>query len=606
MKIKFKSISLAIILFLFIQNFSYSQIHQFELGGDNFLLDKKPFQIISAEMHPARIPKEYWRHRIQMAKAMGCNTIAVYIFWNYHELKEGLFDFATENRNIAEFIKICKQERMWVLLRPGPYVCAEWDFGGLPTYLLKIPDIKIRCMDSRFMNAVTRYVNRLAKEVTALQCSNGGPILMVQIENEYGSYGNDRTYIKELKKLWVSNGIKVPFYTADGATDFMLDAGSIEGAAIGLDSGSSDADFETAKKHNPNIPVFSSETYPGWLTHWGEKWARPDTNELKKEIKYLLTNKKSFNLYVAHGGTNFGFTAGANAFSATQFQPDITSYDYDAPINEQGNATAKYYLLRNLIKQYVTYPVPEIPKPIKTISIPAISLKKVYNLWNYEAVSFQSAQPKPIEAFGQNQGLISYKTKLVGHKSGKLKIWEPHDYALVFLNGKFIDSIYRDGGKWETNLPKTDIENPELEIVVEGMGHINFAQFMIDRKGITDRVTLNGMTLMDWKITPYAVDEKFIKDQQINFKKPVTNNNYCNFFKGNFELKETGDTYFDLNNYSKGILYINGHNLGRYWNKGPQQKLYCPASWLKKGSNEILVFDLLQSQEKNILAEDAM
>lgn len=606
MKIKFKSISLAIILFLFIQNFSFSQIHQFELGGDNFLLDKKPFQIISAEMHPARIPKEYWRHRIQMAKAMGCNTIAVYIFWNYHELKEGLFDFATENRNIAEFIKICKQERMWVLLRPGPYVCAEWDFGGLPTYLLKIPDIKIRCMDSRFMNAVTRYVNRLAKEVTALQCSNGGPILMVQIENEYGSYGNDRTYIKELKKLWVSNGIKVPFYTADGATDFMLDAGSIEGAAIGLDSGSSDADFETAKKHNPNIPVFSSETYPGWLTHWGEKWARPDTNELKKEIKYLLTNKKSFNLYVAHGGTNFGFTAGANAFSATQFQPDITSYDYDAPINEQGNATAKYYLLRNLIKQYVTYPVPEIPKPIKTISIPAISLKKVYNLWNYEAVSFQSAQPKPIEAFGQNQGLISYKTKLVGHKSGKLKIWEPHDYALVFLNGKFIDSIYRDGGKWETNLPKTDIENPELEIVVEGMGHINFAQFMIDRKGITDRVTLNGMTLMDWKITPYAVDEKFIKDQQINFKKPVTNNNYCNFFKGNFELKETGDTYFDLNNYSKGILYINGHNLGRYWNKGPQQKLYCPASWLKKGSNEILVFDLLQSQEKNILAEDAM
>ena len=449
-------------------------------------------------------------------------------------------------------------------------------------------------------------MNRLAKEVTALQCSNGGPILMVQIENEYGSYGNDRTYIKELKKLWVSNGIKVPFYTADGATDFMLDAGSIEGAAIGLDSGSSDADFETAKKHNPNIPVFSSETYPGWLTHWGEKWARPDTNELKKEIKYLLTNKKSFNLYVAHGGTNFGFTAGANAFSATQFQPDITSYDYDAPINEQGNATAKYYLLRNLIKQYVTYPVPEIPKPIKTISIPAISLKKVYNLWNYEAVSFQSAQPKPIEAFGQNQGLISYKTKLVGHKSGKLKIWEPHDYALVFLNGKFIDSIYRDGGKWETNLPKTDIENPELEIVVEGMGHINFAQFMIDRKGITDRVTLNGMTLMDWKITPYAVDEKFIKDQQINFKKPVTNNNYCNFFKGNFELKETGDTYFDLNNYSKGILYINGHNLGRYWNKGPQQKLYCPASWLKKGSNEILVFDLLQSQEKNILAEDAM
>ena len=606
MLIKFQRISLGIILFLLIQNISFSQIHSFELGGRNFLLDKKPFQIISGEMHPARIPKEYWRHRIQMAKAMGCNSIAVYIFWNYHEFKEGVFDFTTENRNIAEFITICKQEGMWVLLRPGPYVCAEWDFGGLPTYLLKIPDIKIRCMDSRYMNAVTRYVNRLAKEVAPLQCSKGGPILMVQIENEYGSYGNDRNYIKELKKLWTNNGISIPFYTADGATDYMLDAGSIEGAAIGLDSGSSDADFETAKKHNPNVPAFSSETYPGWLTHWGEKWARPDSNELKKEMTYLLTNKKSFNLYVVHGGTNFGFTAGANAFSATQFQPDITSYDYDAPINEQGNATAKYYLLRNLIKQYVAYPVPEMPKPIKTISIPTISLKKVYNLWNYEAVSFQSPQPKPIESFGQNQGLISYKTKLVGHKSGKLKIGEPHDYALVFLNGKFIDSIYRDGGKWETNLPKTDVENPELEILVEAMGHINFAQFMIDRKGITDRVTLNGMSLMDWKITPYALDEKFIKLQQINLNKSVTNSNYCNFFKGNFELKETGDTYFNLSNYSKGILYINGHNLGRYWNKGPQQKLYCPASWLKKGINEILVFDLLQNQAKNISAEDAM
>ena len=605
-----KQFSHLLLVFLFCFTVSFSQAqqvkHEFSLSKTEFLLDGKPFQIISGEMHPARIPKEYWRHRILMAKAMGCNTIAVYIFWNYHELKEGVFDFTTENRNIAEFITICKQEGMWVLLRPGPYVCAEWDFGGLPTYLLKIPDIKIRCMDSRYMHAVTRYVNRLSKEVAPLQCSNGGPILMLQIENEYGSFGNDRNYIQELKKLWASNGIKVPFYTADGATDFMLDAGSIDAAAIGLDSGSSDADFETAKKHNPNVPAFSSETYPGWLTHWGEKWARPDTNSLKKEITYLLTNKKSFNLYVVHGGTNFGFTAGANAFSPTQYQPDITSYDYDAPINEQGAATAKFYMLRDLIKLYVSYPVPEIPEPIKTISIPPISLKKVYNLWNIEAASFQSPQPKPIEAFDQNQGLICYKTKLVGHKSGKLKIWEPHDYALVFLNGKFIDSIYRDAGKWETNLPKTDVENPELEIVVEGMGHINFAQFMIDRKGITDRVTLNGMTLMDWKITPYAMDEKFIKDQQLDLNKSVTNRNYCNFFKGNFELKETGDTYFNISNYTKGILYINGHNLGRFWKKGPQQKLYCPASWLKKGSNEIIVFDLLQSQEKNISAEDLL
>lgn len=566
--------------------------HSFQLSADNFLLDGKPFQIISGEMHPARIPKEYWRHRIQMAKAMGCNTIAAYVFWNYHETKEGQFDFSSGNHNIAEFIRICQQEGMWALLRPGPYVCAEWDFGGLPPYLLKIPDIKIRCGDPRYLAAVTRYVDRLSKEIKPLQCANGGPVVMVQIENEYGSYGNDKAYLYTLKNLWLKNGITVPFYTADGPTPYMLDAGSIEGAAIGLDSGSSEADFEQAKKKNPNVPAFSSETYPGWLTHWGEKWARPDTNDLKREIEFLLKNKKSFNLYVIHGGTNFGFTAGANSFSPTAYQPDITSYDYDAPISEQGQPTAKYFMLRRLIRQYVGYKIPDLPKPIKTIEIPSIKMKKVWNLWNYQLPSVQTPQPKPMEAFDQNQGLIIYKTKLIGHKSGKLKIWEPHDYALVFLNGKFIDTVYRDGGKWEVDLPKTVVDTPILEIVVEGMGHINFAQFIIDRKGITDRVTLNGMTLMNWQITLLPMDENFIRTKKPNLKIKVDDDKPCNFFSGSFDLSETGDSYFEMSGYSKGVLYVNGHNLGRYWNIGPQKRLYCPASFLKKGKNEVLVFDL--------------
>jgi beta-galactosidase len=544
-----------------------------------------------------------------MTKAMGCNTIAAYVFWNYHETKEGRFDFTTGNHNIGEFIRICQQEGMWVLLRPGPYVCAEWDFGGLPPYLLKIPDIKVRCMDPRYMAAVTRYVNRLSKEIKPLQCTNGGPILMVQIENEYGSYGNDRDYLYALKNLWLKNGINVPFYTADGPTQYMLDAGSMEGAAIGLDSGGNEKDFEQAKKKNPNVPSFSSETYPGWLTHWGEKWARPDTNGLKKELEFLLKNKKSFNFYVIHGGTNFGFTAGANAFSPTQYQPDITSYDYDAPINEQGLPTTKYFMLRRLMQQYVDYKIPDVPQPIKTIEVPSIGMKKAFNLWQYQLPSIQSAQPKPMEAFGQNQGLIVYKTKLIGHKSGRLKIWEPHDYALIFLNGKFIDTVYREGGKWEVDLPKTDADTPELEIVIEGMGHINFAQFMIDRKGITDRVTLNGMTLMNWQTTLIPLDENFITTKKPDLKLKVDDNKPCNFFESSFDLSETGDTYFDMSAYSKGVLYINGHNLGRFWNIGPQQRLYCPAGFLKKGRNEILVFDLHQLHPASIksfhaLAED--
>ncbi|MCO6498265.1 MAG: beta-galactosidase [Chitinophagaceae bacterium] len=593
-------------LFLFVVSFFFfsagfaQQRHTFSLGTDDFLLDGKPFQIISGEVHPARIPREYWRHRVQMVKAMGCNTVSAYMFWNHHEVSPGIFDFKTGNRDIAEFIRICQEEGMWVIIRPGPYVCAEWDFGGLPTYLLKIPDIKVRGMDARYMEPVRHYVANMAEQIAPLQITNGGPLLMIQVENEYGSYGNDKEYLLTLRDMWVRNDINVPFFTGDGPTAYMLDAGTIPGAAIGLDSGSNERDFEQGKKQNPNVPVFSSETYPGWLTHWGEKWAKPDTNSLKKEIEFLLKNKKSFNFYVIHGGTNFGFTAGANASSPVSYQPDLTSYDYDAPIDEQGRATPKYHMLRNLIKQYVSYKVPEIPAPIPVITIPAIQMKKAWNLWNYSLPSINTVQPQPFENFDQNQGLAIYKTKLIGHKSGRLKIWEPHDYALVFLNGQFIDTVYRDGGRWEVTLPKTDVDTPLLEIVVEGMGHINFAQFMIDRKGITDRVTLNGMTLMNWETTLLPLDEEFMRTQKPDMNEKVAADKPCNFFTGSFNLTEVGDTYFDMSKFTKGVVYVNGHNLGRFWNIGPQQRLYCPASWLKKGKNEIIAFDLHQMQEATI------
>jgi beta-galactosidase len=564
--------------------------HVFSFGGNEFLLDGKPFQIISGEMHPARIPREYWRHRIRMAKAMGCNTIAVYLFWNYHESAPGVWDFRTGNHDIAAFIRICKEEKMWVLLRPGPYVCAEWDWGGLPFYLLKIPDIKVRCMDPRYMSAVKRYIARVAVEVAPLQCDKGGPILMTQIENEYGSYGNDRTYLETLRKLWREQGITVPFYTADGPTDFMLEAGSLSGCAIGLDSGGSDGDFEYAQKQDPHVPAFSSETYPGWLTHWMEKWQRPDTAGILREVRYLLSHKRSFNLYVVHGGTNFGFTAGANAFSPVQFQPDVTSYDYDAPVDEQGNATPKYYALRKLIGEYTGNTLPEVPAALPTMEVAAFTLEPFTSLWDHLPAAVYSPQPRPMEDYGQHSGLTLYRTKLIGHKSGNLTITEPHDYALVFLNGTFIDTVYRDGGKWTVKLPKSDVKDPVLEIMVEGMGHINFAQYMIDRKGITDRVTLNGMTLMNWEIYNLPLDETYV--QGLEGKGGASKGGI--FFKGSFELSTTADTYFDMSGFKKGMVWVNGHNLGRYWYVGPQQRLYCPASWLKKGKNSMIVLDLHQ------------
>lgn len=564
--------------------------HTFKFSPTEFMLDDQPYQIISGEMHPARIPEQYWKHRIQMAKAMGCNTIAAYIFWNYHETEEGVFDFTTENKNIAAFIKAVQDEEMWLILRPGPYVCAEWELGGIPPYLLRIPDIRLRCMDPRYMAAAERYIARLSEEIRPYLITKGGPVIMLQIENEYGSFANDRNYLIRLKDVWAANGIDIPTFTGDGPKTYMLEAGTLPGSAVGLDSGSSPEDFALATKMNPGVPVFSSETYPGWLTHWGEEWSKPDTAELLREVKFLMDNKKSFNLYVIHGGTNFGFTAGANS-GGKGYEPDVTSYDYDAPINEQGLPTPKYMALRKLIGSYLPKgkKLPQIPDPVLAIEIPMVFPARFTSIWDNLPRPENSVTPKPFEAYGQDYGFILYKTDLIGHKKGKLTVTELHDYATVFLDGEYIGRLDRREGISSIDLPEGKTANPVLEILAEGMGRINFAQQLIDRKGITDRVTLNGMTLMNWKIYKLPMDWKFVYDLRSSGR---TINKPGIFFKGNFSLIETGDTFFDVSNYTKGFVWVNGHNLGRFWDIGPQKRLYCPASFLKLGLNEIIIFDL--------------
>ncbi len=412
-----------------------------------------------------------------MAKAMGCNTIAAYIFWNFHETEPGVYDFSTGNHNLREFFKMVQEEGMWLIVRPGPYVCAEWDFGGLPPYLLKIPDIKVRCMDPRYMEPAEKYIAKLAEEIKPFMITKGGPIIMLQIENEYGSYGNDRNYLLRLKEVWKENGIDIPSFTADGATDYMLEAGSLPGCAVGLNPGGTQADFDEARKMCPGVPVMSSETYPGWLTHWGEQWARPDTNQLLKEVKFLMDTKKSFNLYVIHGGTNFGFTAGANS-GGKGYEPDITSYDYDAPINEQGQATPKYYALRRLIGSYLPKgkKLPAVPDPVPIMDIPAIGLQPFASLWDELPQPIAAVQPKPMEAYGQDNGFILYTTELIGHKSGHLVVTDIHDFATVFLNGTFIGTLDRRSGINSIELPETGADKPLLEILVEDMGRINFAE----------------------------------------------------------------------------------------------------------------------------------
>ena len=568
--------------------------HTFALSKTEFLLDGAPFQIKAGEMHPARIPAEYWRHRIRMAKAMGLNTIAAYIFWNHHEETEGRFDFTTGSRDIARFIRIAQEEGMWVLLRPGPYVCAEWDFGGLPPYLLRDPELRIRSMYPRYMTAAERYMARLADVVRPLLVTRGGPVLMVQVENEYGSYGNDRNYMKRLKDVWVNNGVDVPFFTGDGPTAYMLVAGHVDGAAVGLDSGSDETHWDLARRLIPGVPVFSSETYPGWLTHWGEPWARPSVDELRKEVAFLLGAKKSFNFYVVHGGTNFGFTAGANS-GGKGYEPDVTSYDYDAPIDEQGRATPKYLMLREMLGAELPagQVLPPIPEPIPATAVPEFEMRPFTSLWSNLPAPVKSVHPRPFEMYGQNQGLVLYRTTLVGRKSGKLVITDLHDYATVFVDGVLVGTLDRRLGEKSIDLPTSATPNPVLDILVEGMGHINFAQEMIDRKGITDRVTLSGMTLMNWEVHLLPLGEAWVAGLKAA---PAPGSRPGVFFRGSFALDRPADTFIDMTGYRKGVVWVNGHNLGRYWDIGPQTRLYAPATFLKAGRNEVVVFDLLTTQ----------
>lgn len=561
---------------------------RFQFDSTRFLLDGRPFTMISGEMQPARIPHQYWTHRIRMAKAMGCNTIACYVFWSFHEPAEARFDFTSPERDIARFLHACAAEGLPVILRPGPYCCAEWDFGALPPYLLRIPDIKIRCLDPRYMAAAGRYLRALARVIKPLMWHQGGPVLMVQIENEYGSYGNDRAYLERLRQIWIDEGVQGPFFTADGPTPALLEAGSLPTAAVGLDGAPTAEGFDLAHKMRPGVPVLASEVYPGWLTHWGEPWARVKTEKLLGQVRFLLDNHHSFNLYLVHGGTSFDFIAGANS-GGKGYQPDVTSYDYDSPINEQGRPTPKYHALRSL---FATPATPAIPEPIPAMSVSPITLRPHASLWDNLGAPLASIQPRPMEEYGQYQGLIVYEAALIGPKSGKLVLTHLHDYATIFVDDAYIGTLDRRQAQSTLELPPPATATPRLTILVEAMGRINFGPQMIDRKGITDHVTLNNTTLMNWRVYRLPLECDWVEA----LKPAPAGHRPGVFFRGEFHLATAADTFLDLSHWTKGIVWVNGRNLGRYWNIGPQQRLFCPGVWLRQGSNRITVFDVHQTE----------
>lgn len=593
----------------------------FAADGSAFLLNGQPFQIRGGEMHPARIPVQHWRHRIQMAKAMGLNTVSIYVMWNYIEESPGVFDFTTDRRDIAAFIQLCRQEGMWVLLRGGPYVCGEWDLGGIPPYLLADPAIQLRvnsATDPHYMTAVNRYIAHLAAVVKPLMAAAGGPILMVQIENEYGSFGSDGTYLEEIRQAWIANGISGPFYTEDGLSQVEGNGTDVAGGAIAL-SGGDASQIASARQAFPAVPAMAGEVYPGWLTHWGDAAFQGTGTDISNTLKGLMAAGESFNLYMVHGGTSFGFFAGANANDQSgDYQPDITSYDYSAPITEQGVATPRYGTYRSLIAGYLTTPPPPVPAPVPTIASGSTQITPTAyaSLWDNLPAPLPSSQtvnPQPMEMYGQNSGFILYRKQLPGFSGGQLAIQWVHDYATVCLNGVYAGGLYRQTlptsvtsalniatANAPLTLPTSGAigTSPAMDVLVEGLGRTNYGHAIVDRKGILQTVALQNAGSLTGDLTGWQVYSLPMDDAYISSLKNVVSNagRPGIFFKASLTLTAPGDTYLDLSGWTKGVVWVNGHNLGRYWEIGPQQRLYCPAEWLAAGANEILVFDLHQTR----------
>lgn len=566
----------------------------FEVGDKTFLLNGEPFVVKAAELHYPRIPKEYWEHRIQAAKALGMNTICLYVFWNYHEPEEGKYDFSGQ-KDIAAFCKLAQKHDMYVIVRPGPYVCAEWEMGGLPWWLLKKKDIKLREQDPYFMERTKLFMNEVGKQLSDLQITKGGNIIMVQVENEYGAFGTDKPYIAEIRDIVKGAGFTdVPLFQCDWNSNFENNALEDLTWTINFGTGANiDDQFRRLLELRPNTPLMCSEFWSGWFDHWGAKHETRSAEALINGMKEMLDRNISFSLYMTHGGTSFGHWGGANF---PNFSPTCTSYDYDAPIGESGNITPKYHEVRNLLKNYLPegQTLAEIPDSIPTIAIPAFELTEIAPLFDNLPEAKESETVKSMEFFDQGWGSILYRTKLAASSEEQtLIITEAHDWTQVFLDGKKIATLSRLKGEGTVKLPPVK-EGAQLDILVEAMGRMNFGKGIYDWKGITEKVELESKSgikeLKGWQVYNIPVDYEFAKNK--TYKKEPNTAKHPAYYRGTFTLDKVGDTFFNMMNWSKGMVWVNGYAIGRFWEIGPQQTLYMPGCWLKKGENEIIILDM--------------
>lgn len=580
----------------------------FTVGDKTFLLNGKPFVVKAAELHYPRIPRPYWEQRIKMCKALGMNTVCLYVFWNIHEQQEGKFDF-TGNNDVAEFCRLAQRNGLYVIVRPGPYVCAEWEMGGLPWWLLKKKDIRLREPDPYFMERVKLFERKVGEQLASLTIQNGGPIIMVQVENEYGSYGENKAYVSAIRDIVRQSEFdKVTLFQCDWASNF--EKNGLDDLVWTMNFGTGadiDQQFRRLGELRPNAPQMCSEFWSGWFDKWGARHETRPAKAMVEGIDEMLSKGISFSLYMTHGGTSFGHWAGANS---PGFAPDVTSYDYDAPINEYGQATPKYWELRHTMEKYNDGgKLPAPPKaPMPVITIPKFVLTEYAPLGNGMGSSVQSRDIRSFEDMDMGWGIADYSTALPKIPVGSmLTLNEPHDFAQVFVDGKYIGKIDRVKNEKTLMLPPVE-KGTELCIRIEAMGRINFGRAIKDYKGITKEVTISAemdgheasWNLKNWTIVPIPDNyETAVKALSVGTETSKRTRQHAKlltkagYYWGHFTLRKPGDTFLNMEAFGKGQVYVNGHAIGRFWNIGPQQTLYLPGCWLKQGRNEVIVLDVV-------------